>query len=264
MKHWNAFLVLLACASLVGCASRERSISNSAYRENRACHPYVRITPTSDPAFAYQGELSEFDILGITRGEITSETEIRRALDTATQVELRPGSAVLLIQSGAMFPDGPMISQLSKTFRVLPFSGIPPAPSGRSGEATGAFDPETYSKSLRLSAARAGAETIICYWGMLESQTANLATKTVSWVPVMNWILPDEKQHMRLRLKMALVDVRTGSWSVFSPEPAEDARLSRSPRRGAVDQKQVEYLKQIAYEAGAKDLVRHYSRNFEP
>jgi len=53
--------------------------------------------------------------------------------------------------------------------------------------------------------------------------------------------------------------VGTGDWAIFTPKPIEDARLSRSPRRGVVDQKQVEGLKQKAYEAGAKDLIRLYS-----
>jgi len=75
----------------------------------------------------------------------------------------------------------------------------------------------------------------------------------------MNWLVPDEKQHKRIRLKVALVDVRSGNWSVFSPKPFADARLSTSPRRGAVDQKQVERLKQLAYEAAVAELLQtHY------
>lgn len=54
---------------------------------------------------------------------------------------------------------------------------------------------------------------------------------------------------MRIRLKVALLDVRTGNWSGFSPKPFAEARLTTSPGRGAVDQKQVEHLKQLAYEA---------------
>jgi hypothetical protein len=78
-------------------------------------------------------------------------------------------------------------------------------------------------------------------------------------VPVVNWILPDEREHMRIRLKMALVDVRTGNWAVLSPEPVEGAKLSVSPRRNITDQKLVECLKQLAYVAGTKELLRQYS-----
>ncbi len=122
-----------------------------------------------------------------------------------------------------------------------------------------AFDPESYSKSLRLAAARGGNEVIVCYWGVLESASEKLATKTVSWVPGFNWMLPDEKQHMRIRLKVALVDVRTGDWAIFSPKPFDDDRISISPRRAATDQELVERLKLKAYEMAAKDLVDRYS-----
>ncbi len=75
----------------------------------------------------------------------------------------------------------------------------------------------------------------------------------------MNWLVPDENQHMRLRLKLALIDVRTGDWAVLSPTPVEASKLSTSPRRGVADQKLVERLKGEAYAAGAQELLRQYS-----
>ena len=111
----------------------------------------------------------------------------------------------------------------------------------------------------RTAAARGGCETILCYWGILESESARLATKTVSWVPVANYFIPDENQHMRIRLKLALVDVRSADWTVLSPAAVESSRLSTAPRRAVADQKLVERLKQQAYEAGAKQLLRSYS-----
>ena len=152
-----------------------------------------------------------------------------------------------------------MLTELGKHFTVIPFSGVPNIRRTPSGERTESYDPESYAKSLRLTAARGGAEVIICYWGVLESENEHLVTKTVSWVPVVNWMVPDEKQHMRIRLKIALIDVATGDWAIVAPRPFEDARLSVSPRRGAADQKQVEKLKQKAYEEGAAELVRLYS-----
>ena len=172
-------------------------------------------------------------------------------------MKLHSDSSLLLIQSGAAFPDGGMVTELSKHFQVVPFCGIPLP--GRTQRKLTSFRPESYSRQLRLAAAKGGNDTIVCYWGILESETENLATKTVSWMPVVNWMLPDAKQHMRIRLKVALIDVRTGNWSVFSPKPFEEANISPSPRRGAVDQMQVERLKSEAYAASSKDLVRLYS-----
>ena len=79
-------------------------------------------------------------------------------------------------------------------------------------------------------------------------------------MPIVHWVVPDEKRHMRIRLKVALLDVRSGNWSVFSPKPFADARLTTSPRRGAVDQKQVQRLKQLAYEATVAELVQTHTQ----
>jgi len=200
-------------------------------------------------------------MLGITRGQMTSESEIRRALDQAKQVKLHPGSSILLIQSGAAFPDAPMVAALQRHFQLVPFSGVPSVSSNVSHVDYGSGNSESYAKSLRLAAARGGNNFILCYWGILESANEDLATKTISWVPMpgLKWVLPDEKQHMRIILKLAIIDVRSGNWTVFSPEQFEDTGKSTSPRRAAKDQLLVEELKKRAYEAGARDLVEFHS-----
>lgn len=250
--------LFVACVLFAGCSRTTRSISHSAYPQASS---YCGGTQAgvSDAAFSYRGELSEFDVLGISRGEFTSEADIRRAVEASKPVRLRPDSSILLIQSGALFPEGAMVSEMSKHFRVVPFSGVPSVRTLGSGALqTESPDPESYSKSLRLTAARGGTDFIVCYWGMVESESDRLPTKTVSWVPVVNWFMPDEMQHMRIQLKVALVDVRSGNWSVFSPKPFDDARITTSPRRGAVDQRQVERLKKLAYEASVVELVERY------
>ena len=241
----------LACILLAGCTTR--SISHSGYHDaDVSC--YVSPSNNSRAGFGYRGELSEFDVLGISRGEVVSEAEIHQALAGARRLKLQPGDSILLIQSGATFPDGVMVSELSKHFRIVPFSGIPNSRGEPADQHSARHDAESYSRSLRLAAARGGNDAILCYWGILESENAGLPTKTVSWVPVVNWIVPDEMEHMRIRLKLALVDVRTGNWSIFSPPPIEAAKASWSPRRAVADQKLVEDLKDTAYEAAAKEL----------
>ena len=136
-------------------------------------------------------------------------------------------------------------------------SGRPPA-----RDSIGSLDSRdsaALSRSLRLAAARAGAETIVCYWGILESAQEKVATKAVSWVPVVTWFVADERQHLRIRLKLALVDVRTGDWSVLSPPPFDSNALSVGPRRAVADQKLVERLKDQAYRASVEELMRVYS-----
>jgi hypothetical protein len=253
MKCCKFSWVILGCTLLAGCSTI--SSSSISHWQNPNHRTRTSTTP-SDPDFEYRGELSEFDVLGISRGGINSESDIRRALEDSKPVKLRPGSSILLIQSGALIPDGPMVAELSKHFHVVPFSGIPSMRRIRPGFQTESPDPENYSKLLRLTAARGGTGFIVCYWGMLDSGSDRLATKMVSWVPVVHWVVPDERQYMRIQLKVAVVDVRSGSWSVFSPAPLDDARVSTGPHRGTVDQKQVEHLKGLAYAACATELVR--------
>jgi hypothetical protein len=208
-------ILLTGCLILIGC-TQTRSISNSSYREDPSGYHSHSTSHQADPGFAYQGELNEFDVLAVDRSRLVTDEDIARALAQAQSVKLKPGSSILLIQSGAVFPDAPMVAELSKQFRVTPFSGVPP-------KHRTATDPEptegaSYARSLRLAAARAGAENIICYWGILESARRNMETKTVSWVPLAGWLVPDEAQSMRIRLKLALIDVRTGNWTVLSHE----------------------------------------------
>ncbi|MCL1860340.1 MAG: hypothetical protein FWG52_02230, partial [Proteobacteria bacterium] len=119
---------------------------------------------------------------------------------------------------------------------------------------------EGYSRSLRLAAARSGCEKIVVYWGMLESARENLATSAVSWVPVVGWVLPDERQRMRIRLKMVLVDVRTGQWEMYSPEPLDDRSFSSMIGRRDTDQTLVATLKEKAYVSAADDLQKRFGR----
>src|SRR5213078_5392537 len=95
--------------------------------------------------------------------------------------------------------------------------------------------------------------------GVLESAQEKIVTKTVSWVPVVGWFVPDERQHARIRLKLALIDVRTGNWSVLSPPPFDSNALSVGPRRAVADQKLVERLKSQAYGASVVEVMRVYS-----
>ena len=230
---------------ITGCQTR--SISNSGYQGGG----YYG----GGNAF-YRGELSEFDVLGVDREQAITDSDIAKALDAKARVKLTRGSSILLVQSGAMFPDEPMVNELNRFVSVVPFSGVP-TDARRDGGQEKTVQ-ASYSKSLRLAAARGGCETIVCYWGILESARKGLASKPISWVPIVGWTVPDEKQQMRIRIKAAVMDVRSGNWSVFSTEPHEDKAVSGTINRESSDQRQVEKLKQQAYEAAAKDLIRIY------
>jgi hypothetical protein len=233
---------LLLC--LMGC--QKRSISNAGYGG------------AYGGGSLYRGELTQFEVLGVGRDQNITEEAIAKALDTPMRVALKRTKNVLLVQSGAMIPDEAMLAEFGRNaIKVIPFSGVP-TDAHRGDISRDSTFQSTYGQSLRLAAARGGCESILCYWGVLESARKDFATKTVSWVPIIGMAMPDEQQLMRIRLVMALVDVRTGNWAVYSPQPLEDKAVSTTMNREASDQLQVEKLKQAAYEAAVKELLRTY------
>ncbi len=247
-------LIVIGCTAILfaGCKSSQRSISDSSYR-SEANHYSHRPQPAKDDGFAYRGELSEFDLLGVNRNQFVTEEQIAAALDASKQVKLANGGTILLIQSGAVFPDAEMVKAMERYFRVVPFSGVPPEGMR---DAAGERDQPAYARTFRLAAAQAGATHLVCYWGALESLRSDMNTKAISWVPIAGWVLPDENQAMRLRLKLAVIEVRTGSWTVVNPESFVD-KNSRSNRynRDRADQRQVQGLKELAYAKGVEELV---------
>ena len=79
-------------------------------------------------------------------------------------------------------------------------------------------------------------------------------------MPIIGGGVPDETQHMRIRLMMAVIDTRTGQWESFSPEPFEDEATSNQHGRAASDQEQVALLKAKAYKAAAGAVALRYAR----
>jgi hypothetical protein len=239
-------LKLAACFTLIaallgGCATR--SISDSGYQKES----YYGAKTATNPL--YKGELSEFEVLGIDPHARVTPEEVAKAFDQKQVLKLPKGSSIMLIQSGALIPDEAMVKALEKYYDVSVFSGVP------------ASDGSTnYSMPLRLAAAKGGFEKIVVYWGLLETAQKGLGAKAVSWVPFVGGVVPDETQEMRVRLKVAVVDVRTGQWNMFSPEPFQDTATSARYGRESSDQAQVAVLKKKSYEAAAEDLVKRYSR----
>jgi hypothetical protein len=210
----------LACVLfLTSCTTR--SISDSGYREEYGY--YGR--PSG--SVAYQGELSEWDILG------TGHTDSGA---TYEPVKLKEGDRVLVIQSGAFFPDDGMIQELQAHLTVVMFSGVPPKERA-----------PTLGEQLRSAALNGGCGKLLVYWGVLEAAQRDQVTKSVSWVPVVGQFVPDSTQSMRIRVKAVVVDASSGRWSMFLADSFEEQRLSAPLVRESSDQGQVARLKAQAY-----------------
>lgn len=235
--------LLTIVSALAGCGTR--SISNSDYSADSDRGYGQRNNPF------YKGELNEFDVIGIDSKSAISEEDITKAAASKSRITLQKGSAIMLIQSGAMIPDEDMVKGMEKYYNVSVFTGIPAA-EGNSGG--------TYSRALRLAAAKGGADKLLVYWGLLETGREDLATKAISWLPFVGGAISDETQRMRIRMKVAVVDVKSGQWEMFSPEPFDDSSSSGSYSRVSSDQAQVLALKGKAYKATADDVVKRFAR----
>jgi hypothetical protein len=197
------------------------------------------------------GQLNENDVLGLADSGKVTDKDIQRVLDETRTFRLQRGSTILLVQSGEPAPDAAMVEQLSKYFQVVPGSGLRSDITKDAGEVT-------LSKALRLSAAHSKAETILVFWGNLELKRNDLPTGIVSWVPVVDFMVPDEYHKMRMSLKVALLDVRTGQWATFRTEPIEQQALSTRYARAHDEKWPLESTKNRVYKNAVRKLVEQY------
>ncbi|MCL1984845.1 MAG: hypothetical protein FWG59_00150 [Betaproteobacteria bacterium] len=93
---------------------------------------------------------------------------------------------------GCPLLDDPMSKAAGEILRRIDFSGVPATSGGG------------YAAALRLAAAKSGCETIMVYWGVLETAQKGHSDKVISWLPIVGGMMPDESQEMRIRLKTAL------------------------------------------------------------
>jgi len=212
----------------------------------------------------FKGELSELSVLGVKPSEQVENTAIVAALAERkkSEVVLERGDAIAVIQSGARFPDDDMLANLDPLAKLVPLSGVPPRPSGRyrpwDAEQKGS-EPVRLDKSLRLAAAKGGANKLLVYWGILESAAEpEQAAKQLSWIPVVGRMVPDETQHVQIRIKAALIDVATGNWIMLRSEPLQDKRMSSRLTRESSDLRQILALKEKAYRNFAGNLKQRY------
>ena len=213
MRHPAPFVALLAL--LAGCTVR--SISDT--------QPWSYSNPT------FAGEITDLDVVGVAPMEVL-----------AGEPALRAGQRVLVVQSGAMFPDELMLAALREHCTVGTASGMP----------TRAFET---GHGLRNAAQRGGYDAVLAYWGVLETSSTGTAGKAASWVPIAGFFVTDEIQRMRIRLRLVLVDAKTGAWRSFLPTPGMRERDSSFVTRSRVDAELIEALKTASYREAVAHLL---------
>lgn len=204
----------------------------------------------------YGGELSVLDVLGVNVNSNISDAEISEILTNRNKtgaLKLKENDRILLIQSGALIPDEIMVNAMSKYYTVTPFTGIPQDKNKDK-------DSSIYSKSLRYAAATAGIETIVVYWGIIDTETDPSFSKTISWIPILGNFIPDEEKRMNIRLKIAVIDVKTGKWELITSKGFLDSSYSSYTTRNSTDQNLVRALKEKTYPAAVEELIKHYTK----
>ena len=209
-----AVIVSLLAAS---CASR--SISN----------PQM---PWGNSNTSYVGELSEFDVVGTGVGHSADLPPVR----------LARGDRVLLLQSGAAFPDEQLADALGATLSVSPASGIP---TGWTVKGEG----------LLGAARRGGYSAVIAYWGTLETRSEATDGAAAMWIPVVGLFVPSENLRMRIRLRFVVLDTKTGAWIQVTPQPIEDQREASFARKVRVDADLVETLRRASCAPAARAVL---------
>jgi hypothetical protein len=207
MRFGIPLMLLVVLVTLTGCTTR--SISYHSGNEN----------------WLYRGELSQMSVIAALSadGEVHGEGPVTI-----------PGKGrMILIQSGQAAPDPQMVLGMPSGVEVLPFSGIP--------------SPLSDGVSWRQAARAGGVQTVLVYWGTIESSRVNQVTKAISWTPVTAWI-PDEEQQMRVAVSAVVADVASGRWSLITAVSRSSQVSSSLFSRAAQDQKQISELKQDAFE----------------
>ncbi len=214
----SAWLALTASLLAASCASR--SISSPDM-------------PWGNSNTSYVGELSEFDVVGTGLGHSADLPPVR----------LAPGDRVLLLQSGAAFPDEQLAEALGATLSVSPASGIP---TGWTVKGEG----------LLGAARRGGYSAVIAYWGTLESSSEDTeGAAATAWIPVVGLFIPSENLRMRLRLRFVVLDTKTGAWIQVTPPPIEDRREASFAGKRRVDAEQVEALRSASCAPAASAVL---------
>ncbi len=231
------FLVMgLLVVFLFSCS---KSISETGYAQSENKVPGYN---------AQQKELNELKVLGIRNLSSITEENISEVMATATSVDLPKGDSILLIQSGADYPDSEMIESMSQYWDVNILSGSNDKYSG-----------DNLNKALRYIAASGGNKHLVVYWGIVETAKKSLASKNISWVPFVGWSLPDENTQMRIRLKFAIINVETGSWKMIQPSPVEEEFMSSIIGREGKEQEKVIELKKLVYANAAKQIFEKFN-----
>jgi hypothetical protein len=195
---------------------------------------------------AVQAPLTETDVLGFDGAQSVSEEEIVKAAGPRGKIQVKRGAPVMLIHAGAAAPEEIMLREAANYFSVTPFSGL-------AQHRNDAGESANLSRALRLTAAKGGSDFLIVYWTVLEGGSGKPGAP--NWRPVAGDV-PLDAEQVRMRLRMLIVDVKSGHWATANPETFEDKAARGGWFRKPTSAQRTAALKERAYKHALQEVLR--------
>lgn len=243
-------ITIVGVLFLSGCANKSASIDALKSQNSR-------VVQESNP------QLTDQDVFGneLTLSSITEEDIQNAVTDAKGAFTIPLQSPIILIQSGSKAPDALMQQEMKKFYQISTFSGIPVVKRKvKNKNDDGSVDDEVnYMQALRYIAAKGRQKAIIVYWSTLEIGKLNTETKSVQWETWNSKNVPSGDYSLRYLTRVALTDVASGEWSIYSPSNVEMRNIHKELTSTDSSIKIIDELKQNTYEWISKDLANRYS-----
>jgi hypothetical protein len=208
-------------------------------------------TSLSDPnGSGHAQDLSVYELTSEQPGRAISEADIARG--SSRQGSLPPrGARVLLVQSGAHQPDAQLVAAYSPYCQPVVWNG---QNTNTESEKTAAG--AAAGRRLRLAAAQQGCSHVIVVFGEIQSDSRDLPTSILSWVPIAGEILPSEHSGTRLLAQAVVMETRSPRYTMITAQPQQREGITTSHGSSGINGRRAEKLKALAY----PDLARQSFR----
>ena len=205
-------------------------------------------TSLSDPNGRGHGsDLNLYELTGQSATRQVTEADIAAARSGGGRAGSLPprGARVLLVQSGAHQPD----QELQNAFRpycqpVLWNGRSESSPQEEDGEKRVAA---SAGRRLRLVAAQQGCSHVIVIFGEIQSDSRNLPTAAVSWLPVVSSIVPSQHSGTRLLAQAIILETASARYTTVTAAPRESSGITTEDGGDNINSRRALKLKAAAY-----------------
>ncbi len=211
------------------------------------CLASCATTSLSDPdGRGHSADLDLYDLTGQSRKTGVSEADIAAARRGGGRVGSLPrkGARVLLVQSGAYQPDKELLAAFQPYCQPVMWDGRATELSEAEKKSGGGG---SMGRRLRLAAAQQDCSHVIVVFGEIQSESRELATSAVSWVPVVGHIIPSEHSGTRLLVQGLIMETASPRYAMAAAAPRETSGITTDAGSSGVNGRRARQLKAEAY-----------------